>query len=290
MAEPAPTVTAAAVPAKTETAPPDKPAEPKLFLIPISGPIEDHALLEAFDKAVGEAKKAKATTVVLHMNTPGGRIDVTDKLIKAIERVDGMNVVAWIQGEDKEALSAGAYICLATQKIFMAPGSTIGAATPYRSTFFGPSSVQEKFMSAFRAKFRSLAQTRGYPAAIADAMVDARTSVVQVFVDGESQLVTADEAARLQEEHKNDKKFKRGKTVNLPGKLITLTTDEAVEFKICSAVVPTEADLAKALGTEPTADHRGEVGDRVGRQDRQGTQEAGRRPAGVLPGPLGPGP
>jgi membrane-bound ClpP family serine protease len=257
-AKTAPTPTAAGSGTGTGTAPAatstsDKPAEPRAFLIPISGPIENHALVEAIDKAIADAKKARATVIVLHMNTPGGRLDLTDKIIKSIEKIDWAPVVAWIEGTDKEALSAGAYICLATNKIYMAPGCTIGAATPYRSTFMGPSAVLEKFTSAFRAKFRSLAETRGYPPAVADAMVDASTSVVQVTLEGKMMLVSADEAKRLQDEHASDGKFKRGKTINSPGKLITLTTNEAVEFKICTSVVTTEAELAKTLGIDPGA-------------------------------------
>ena len=226
------------------------PAKPSVYLIPISSHIEDHTLVEAFEKALDDAKKAHATVVVLHMNTPGGRLDLTDKIIKDIEKVDWAKVVAWIQGEDKEALSAGAFICFATQKIYMAPGCAIGAATPYRRTASGAPEVEEKMMSAFRARFRSLAQTRGYPAAIADAMVDAHTSAVQITLDGQSQVVTAEEAARLQQEHKSDGKFKMGKTINRSGQLITLTTDEAVEFKVCSGVAATETDLLKALNMD----------------------------------------
>jgi ClpP class serine protease len=222
----------------------------RVYVIPISGPIESLPLVEEIDKALVEAKRIKCAAVVFHMNTPGGRLDITDKIIKTIEKIDWAPVVAWVQGDDREALSAGAYICFATQKIYMAPGSTIGAATPYQSSRSIPVAVQEKFMSAFKAKFRSLAQMRGYPSAIADAMVDARTSVVQITLDGTTQLVTSDEALRLQQEHAKDGKLKMGKTINKPGQLITLTSNEAVDCKVATCLCSTSQELMKELGLE----------------------------------------
>jgi membrane-bound ClpP family serine protease len=243
-ATPAPTRPPAAAPAPATGTP-----AALAYVLPISGIIESHALVEALEKGLDEAKKKKAGLIILRMNTPGGRVYVADKIIKGLEKVDWAPVVSYVSGEDRRALSAGAYICLATQKIFMAPGSTLGAATPYtRKGGTGSAQVDEKFASAFRARFRSLAQTHGYPAALAEAMVDGTTSVVQVFVDGKPMLVTDDEAKQLQDEHKSDGKFKRGKVVNKPGKLITLTSDEALEFKVCTAVAKDEKELLEKMG------------------------------------------
>jgi membrane-bound ClpP family serine protease len=135
-----------------------KTGDVKVYLIPIYGPIEDYCIVEALEKALSEAKLKKPDVIVFHMNTPGGRVDLTDKMIKLIDSVDWATTAVWVDGPDKKALSAGAYLCLATSKIYMAPGTTIGAATPYSIGFFGAPEVNEKMVSAFRAKFRSLAQ------------------------------------------------------------------------------------------------------------------------------------
>jgi hypothetical protein len=247
-AAPAPSAAPASPGAKGGAA--DKPAaEPVAYVFPINGPIESRALAEALDMGLAEAKKQKASVIILRMNTPGGRVAVAEQIIKAIEKVEGATIVSFISGEDRRALSAGAYICMATEKIFMAPGCTIGAATPYtRSTMTGSADVDEKMVSAFRARFRSLAQTRGYPAALADAMVDRTGSVVQIFVDKEMSLVTEEDAKALETEHRSDGKFKRGKTISRPGKIITLTSDEALEFKVCTAVVANEKEILAQMG------------------------------------------
>jgi membrane-bound ClpP family serine protease len=248
-AAPQPTAAVPSTEAARPGAPAKAPAEPVAYVFPISGPINSHALVEALDTGLAEAKKLNAEVVILRMNTPGGRLDLSESIIKALEKIEGATLVSFVSGEDRRALSAGAYICMATQKIFMAPGCTLGAATPYtRNTMTGSAEIDEKMISAFRARFRSLAQMRGHPVALADAMVDRTTSVIQVFVDNSPTLVTDEDAKLLETEHKSDGRFKRGKTVNKPGKLITLTSDEALEFKVCAAIVANEKELLAQMG------------------------------------------
>ncbi len=223
--------------------------EPVLaHIVPIVGAIDKFALVSGIEKALEEARDAGAKVVVFRIDTPGGRIDLGNRMIRMIGDIDWAKTVAWVQGGDKQALSCGAYLCLSTHEIYMAPGTTIGAATPYRLTMTGSAQVDEKMTSAFRARFRSLAQERGHPSAIADAMVDASNSVVQVWVDGEQRLVSAEEAERLEEEHKDSDRFKRGKTVSKAGKLVTLTSNEALEFGVCAGIVESAEELLEKMG------------------------------------------
>ncbi|HUU32011.1 MAG TPA: hypothetical protein VMY69_07940 [Phycisphaerae bacterium] len=252
-AEVSPTPEATAPPPEpkaAEKAPLVKAPFVKAYVLPISGGIEHYALVEALQKGAEEAKKKKATVIILRLDTPGGRVDLGEKIIQLIEEMDDWaTVVAWVSGGEKRALSCGAYIAMATQKIFMAPGTTLGAATPYVMTRFGPE-ISEKLTSAFRARFRSLAEQRGHSTALADAMVDGTTSVIQIFLDGQQKLVTKDEADRLEKENEGTGRFKCGKTVSASGKLITLTDQEALEFGVCVAVVSTPQEILKALGHE----------------------------------------
>ena len=228
-----------------------KPAaadEKRVFIIPITGPIKQHCLPEAIDRALREAKARKATAVVFHIDTPGGYVYVAEKIIECVKNVDWATTISWVEGGDKQALSAGAYICMATHKILMAPGTTIGAATPYRLTWTGSAEVDEKFKSAFRAKFRSLAEQRGHSPVIADAMVDNSLSAVQVWLDDKQMIVTEDEARRLRGEHAKDKRFKRGKVIARKGKLLTLTSREALEFNVAGGIAATEDELLNQIG------------------------------------------
>ncbi len=220
-----------------------------VYVIPIKGPIQHSSLIEAVEQAAEKAKKYHAEIVVFHLDTPGGIVFIADKVISAIQEIDWAKTVAWIEGNEHHgALSAGAFISLATHDIYMANGTTLGAAVPFRQMSTGEIEVDAKFQSAFRARFRALAQERGHSAVLADAMVDSSVSVIQVFIDGEQKLVSKDEIETLREN--NPEKFKRGKTISKPGKVLTLTADEAVDYGIAKAHAGNLDELAKAMGIE----------------------------------------
>ena len=245
------TATDAASPAAASPAAASAPGEyaRKAYVFPLRGVIEDHAMVEALERGLGEAKRQNVAVVILRMDTPGGRVDLTEKIIQTLEKVDWAPVVALVEGGDKRALSAGTYICLATRKIYMAPGTTIGAATPYsKNVKTGAAQVDAKLTSAFRARFRSLAETHGYPPALVDAMVDSKVSIVQVFVSGKQMIVTEEEAKNLEDAHRSDGLFKRGKVISRAGEPITLTSNEAAEFGICAAVVSGPQDVLRRMG------------------------------------------
>jgi membrane-bound ClpP family serine protease len=229
------TPTGDAATATTASTDATKTGKTSVYVLPIQGPIESKALVRAVARSLEDAKKRKAQIIVLHLDTPGGRIDVANDVIDLIERVDWARTVAWVEGGvQKGAMSAGAYISLAAEQIYMAPGTLIGAAVPFTESL-GSYEVDEKFQSAFRARFRALAQKRGHPVRLADAMVDTSTSVVQVFVDGQQQLVSEEEALQLRRDHAQDGKYRRGKTVVAEGKILTLTADEALEYGLAKA-------------------------------------------------------
>src|SRR5204862_5234044 len=77
-------------------------------------------------RAVKAAMEAKAEMLILDMETNGGRVDSTEEIIKSLDQFKGKTVTY----VNKKAFSAGAYIALSTQSIYMAPESVIGAAAP----------------------------------------------------------------------------------------------------------------------------------------------------------------
>ena len=91
------------------------------------------------------------------------------------------------------AWSAGAMIALAADSIFMVPGSSIGAATP----IVGGSKASEKIVSAMRGEFRALAERRGIDPRIAEAMVDEEIAIVGVVDSGKLLTLTSNEALEL---------------------------------------------------------------------------------------------
>ena len=114
---------------------------------------------------------------------------------------------------NRRAYSAGALIALSTSRIYMRPASVIGAATPVDGT---GTKAPEKIVSAMRSQMRALAESNGLEPEVAAAMVDE-----DIEIDG----------------------------VVESGKLLTLTTEEAVEIGYAEAIEDLDALLVE-LGHE----------------------------------------
>ena len=159
-----------------------------------------HNTLYLVRRGLKEAATTGARAVVLDMDTNGGRVDVTEEIIKALQH-SPVPVYTFVNAK---AFSAGAFIAAATTNIYMTPGSVIGAATPVVLSSGGegvmalPKSYEEKISSAMRALIRATAEQKGHNPDVFEAMVDSDKELV---LDG--------------------------KTLNPKGKLLTLTDTEA---------------------------------------------------------------
>jgi membrane-bound serine protease (ClpP class) len=143
-------------------------------------------------RVLERAARERAAAVVLEVTTLGGRLDaavlIRDQLLKSPVRT-----IAFV---DKRAISAGALITLAAQEIVLAPGATIGAATPVKLTQGGErgQTADEKTISYVRKEFRATAEARGRPVALAEAMVDPDVDLPGLAPKGKLLTLTADEA------------------------------------------------------------------------------------------------
>ena len=176
------------------------PAAQKVYVLPIRDDIMP-PLVYVVRRGVKEAMEAKADLLVLDMETNGGRVDVTEEIIGILAKFPGKTATF----VNKKAFSAGAFIAFATQKIFMAPQSVIGAAAPVMAAPGG--GVQEiggtmeiKTSSAISALVRANAEKNGHNPKVADAMVKKTTKLViddQVInKEGDILTLTNVEAAR----------------------------------------------------------------------------------------------
>jgi membrane-bound serine protease (ClpP class) len=157
--------------------------------VPITGVIE-LGLAPFVERSLEEARAAGADAVVLDIDTPGGRVDAAERIADAISDSE-VPVYAFI---NRRALSAGALISLAAQKIYMRPGSVIGAATPVTGD---GQRAPEKIVSAMRSSMRALAETRALDPAVAEAMVDEQIEVPGVSEEGQLLTLTTEEAVEL---------------------------------------------------------------------------------------------
>jgi membrane-bound serine protease (ClpP class) len=168
---------------------PTQPARPVVYVVPIQG-IIDLGLAPFVQRVLDEA--AGAAAVILEINTFGGRVDAAVLIRDALLQTR-VRTVAFI---NKRAISAGALISLAAEIIVMADGGTIGAATPVTlGEPGGPAQpVAEKSVSYVRKEFRSTAEARKRPPLLAEAMVDADVEIPGVIDKGKLLTLTTDEA------------------------------------------------------------------------------------------------
>jgi len=132
---------------------------PLVVAIDIDGTINT-GMAHRVQRAVDEARKSGASALLVVLKTNGGVVDDANDIRDALGQA-GIPTIAYVA---ERAWSAGALISLACDKIYMAPGSSIGAAEPIPST--------AKTISALRAEFESLAEAHHRNPQIAAAMTD----------------------------------------------------------------------------------------------------------------------
>jgi membrane-bound serine protease (ClpP class) len=163
-----------------------------VLVLPISGTI-DLGLPAYIDRHLTEAEENGTELVILRVDTFGGRVDaaarIRDRLLSS-----ELPIVAFV---DRRAISAGALISLAAQEIWLAPGATIGAATPVVMEGETMEAADEKMVSYMRGEMRSTAEARGHDPALAEAMVDRDIALEGVVEAGKLLTLSTEEALKL---------------------------------------------------------------------------------------------
>ncbi len=138
-------------------------------------------------RVLAAAEAAGASAVILDIDTPGGRVDAAERMADAI-RASTVPVTAWVH---PRAYSAGALIALSADRIYMTPGGVMGAATPVDGQ---GTKASEKMVSAMRAAFRGLAEEQGRDPLVAEAMVDESVDVADLAPAGKLLTLTTSQA------------------------------------------------------------------------------------------------
>lgn len=140
----------------------------KVVVIPVREQIakpELYILRRGLKKAIEQ----NVDTIVLDMETPGGELDVTFEMLKALEKFPG-KTVTYI---NREAISAGALISAGTDEIYFAPGGVIGAAAPVLATGGEiDETMRGKIVSYLKVRVRSISEGKGYRGEVISAMID----------------------------------------------------------------------------------------------------------------------
>ncbi len=221
----------------------------KVVVVPVDDMIMFEIETAAFEQAIAAASDEGPLLIIVEIDTPGGRTDLAQRMCAAITQTATCDVIAFIKGgQYGGAISAGAAVALACNKIYMANNTVIGAATlvtlskveaggrgkerSYREI------IGEKYSSVWRAYLASLAQQNKRPGLLARAMVDSSIEVIEVNQSGKRAFI---EPVNKRPEQQVVR------TWNKSGSLVTLTAEEAVGCTIADGLVNSREELLRQL-------------------------------------------
>ncbi len=183
--------------------------ETEVLVLEVNDEINDGMrdyLIRHFEQA---KEKGNVAAIILQMDTPGGQVSSAGDIKRAMYDCE----IPIITLVEHQGLSAGSYLALASDKIAMMPGSTIGDA----EVRIGSEKADEKYISAWREEFAAMAELNGRDPQIARAFVDSDIEIPGII----------------------DK-----------DKLLVLTANRAYELGFCDYLVDSQEELLADLGLE----------------------------------------
>lgn len=203
-------------------APARQAGQPRVYVLTFEGavtPVLERYLMRAVD----DAQTAGAEAVILQLDTPGGSVEVTKSIVQSILAAP-VPIVVYVAPAGAHAGSAGTFVTLAGHIAAMAPGTSIGAASPVDlSGGDVDETMAAKIKNILSADIENLSARRGDKAtewAIAAVQEAAAATADQALELGVIDLIAADLPDLLAQMD--------GKTVTVAGQERVLHTANAL--------------------------------------------------------------
>jgi len=195
--------------------------EGQVLALEVTGPVTP-VMLSYIERGIDEAQGRGDQALVIMLNTPGGDVDLTKRIIQAIVASE-VPVVIYVAPRGAFAASAGTFITLAGHVAAMAPSTSIGAASPVGGQGEEISeTLKSKIVSILQADIEGLAKRRGEKAVewARQAVSEARASTAEEALElGVIDFVASDLSDLLRQ--------MEGFTVTVNGREVTLHTEGA---------------------------------------------------------------
>jgi len=122
-------------------------------IVPITG--------DYIERGISQAEDENAAVCIIELDTPGGLLDTTERIVQKIMNAS-VPVVVYVSPKGAWAASAGTFITLSAHIAAMTPGTTIGAAHPVAAGGEEIPEDQMKKITEFSAKWmKTIAEERG---------------------------------------------------------------------------------------------------------------------------------
>ena len=184
-------------------------------------------------EALSRAGDLSAEALIIELDTPGGLVTTTRKIVKMILNAE-VPVVVYVYPPGAQAASAGTFITLAAHIAAMAPGTNIGAAHPVTMGQKMDEEMSKKVENDLAAFARSLASLRGRNADWAERAVR------------ESVSATAEEALKLKVVDLLARDLSE-LLKKIDGKKVKLARREVVLHTRGAQVIPMKEDLRSRI-------------------------------------------
>ena len=202
------------------------------------------------ERGIRSAENANADAIVLEIDTPGGLGSAMDDIDRAILESE-VPVIAYVSPRGARAASAGVFITYASHIAAMAPGTSIGSASPVNSD---GSDVSETMVAKVTndavSSIRNLAELRGRNAEWAESAVReaANITATEALDLGVVNFVAPDLDTLLNDTHGMQAVMANGETVtlntagaetstismNLIERLLQLVSDPTIAYLLLS--------------------------------------------------------
>lgn len=204
----------------------------------------DDSVVRRFNDTLAQLIERDVQFVIIELATPGGTIDASRKLAEAIDNLSdqGIETFGWIPN-GQAAYSGGTMVALACRNLAMGDNSRIGDVQPI--DLFG-NELPEKIQTTVRADMRRWARDRGYPIALAEAMVTKELAVLQVrTANGRTRYLTEQELEDLPAAERETAQIKR---IVERGEILTIDEKEAFEYGFIPHICLTTEQLLTDFG------------------------------------------
>jgi membrane-bound serine protease (ClpP class) len=196
-----------------------------LNLVRIDGSINP-ASSDHLQNAIAQSETDGAVAVLVELDTPGGLLAATKDIVQAMLNAK-VPVIVYVAPRGAWAASAGAFITMAGHVAAMAPGTSIGAASPISASGGGG----ERDEDTHERKDVAAEKAEKFTAAFIESIAKQRKRNVEWAQKAvrQAEAITADEALKLHvidlmAENRDDL-FRQleGRKVDVDGKTVTLS-------------------------------------------------------------------
>ncbi|WP_343801851.1 nodulation protein NfeD [Bacillus carboniphilus] len=160
-----------------------------VYVVPLEETVEK-GLYAFLKRAITTAEEEGAKAIIFDINTPGGVVDAASNIGNLFAHSE-VETIAFV---NNRALSAGAYISLYADQIYMSPNSTMGSAAIIEQN---GNAADKKAQSYWLAEMENAAKHSNRDPLYAKAMADHTIEIPGLVDDDELLTLTAEQAVKV---------------------------------------------------------------------------------------------